>query len=169
MELLIGAGKNWDKKVTFDGIPSGWTELITLDIDEETGCSVVHDLESLPMPFDDDMFNEIHAYEILEHTGMQGDWRFFFNQFYEFWRILKPGGYFCATCPKWDSKWAWGDPGHKRIISPESLVFLSQKEYEVQIGTTSMTDYRPYWEGDFNLIAMTEMDEQVGFVIQAVK
>jgi len=169
MELLLGCGKNWQKKVTFEKIPKDWYELVTLDIDPGTKCKVVHDLEELPLPFDDDMFDEIHAYEVLEHTGQQGDFKFFFNQFYEFWRILKPGGYFCATVPMWDGVWAWADPGHKRVITADSLAFLSQKEYEAQISKTSMTDYRPFWEGDFDLIAKTEDQDTLGFVIQAVK
>ena len=89
MELLIGAGNNRDKKITFKDIPSEWSgELVTLDIDPECNPDIIHDLNDLPMPFDDDMFDEIHAYEVLEHTGRQGDWLFFFNQFSEFWRIL---------------------------------------------------------------------------------
>lgn len=168
-ELLIGCGNNKSKKVTFDAIPAHWTELTTLDIDEAARPDVVHDLEDLPLPFDDDMFDEIHAYEVLEHTGQQGDWRFFFNQFYEFWRILKPGGYLIGTCPMWDSMWAWGDPGHKRIINEGSLVFLSQKEYRVQVGNSAMTDYRAYWDGDFDLIAKHEDGDTFGFVIQAIK
>ena len=55
-ELLIGCGKQRKKVITFPDIPPVWTELTTLDIDPETGCSVVHDLENLPLPFDDDMF-----------------------------------------------------------------------------------------------------------------
>lgn len=171
MELLVGCGNNRDKKITFAEIPEGWIELVTLDIDPDTSPSVVHDLENLPLPFDDDMFDEVHAYEVLEHTGQQGDWRFFFNQFYEFWRILKPGGYLIGSCPMWDSKWAWSDPGHKRIISAASLAFLSQKEYKVQVGKTSMTDYRDYWEGDFGLLAnqVSEDGGNFGFVLQAIK
>lgn len=168
-ELLIGCGKQRKKVITFPEIPPTWTELTTLDIDPETEANVIHDLENLPLPFDDDMFDEIHAYEVLEHTGQQGDWRFFFNQFYEFWRILKPGGYLIGTCPMWDGMWAWSDPGHKRIISEGSLVFLSQKEYQVQVGQTSMTDYREWWEGDFDLIAKHEDADTFGFVLQAVK
>lgn len=169
MELLIGAGNSREKKVTFPEIPKEWAELVTLDIDEGTSPSVVHDLNDLPLPFDDDMFDEIHAYEVLEHTGRQGDWRFFFNQFYEFWRILKPGGFLVATTPQWDSPWAWGDPGHTRIISPESLIFLDQKEYE-QVGKTAMTDYRPWWEGDFERYAMDNSDDHsFGFVLRARK
>ena len=169
MELLIGCGNQRKKAILFEKIPEHWTELITLDIDPDCKPKVVHDLTDLPLPFDDDMFDEIHAYEVLEHTGAQGDWRFFFNQFYEFWRILKPGGYFLATTPMWDSKWAWGDPGHTRIINDGSLVFLSQKEYVVQVGNSSMTDYRNYWDGDFDLIAKQEDPETFGFVLQAVK
>lgn len=169
MELLIGCGSQRKKCVLIDQIPPNWTELTTLDIDPDVKPTVVHDLEDLPLPFDDDMFDEIHAYEVLEHTGAQGDWRFFFNQFYEFWRILKPGGYFVGTCPMWDGQWAWGDPGHKRIISNSSLIYLSQKEYKVQIGNTSMTDYRPYWDGDFDLVAKTEEGDTFGFVLQTVK
>jgi len=171
MELLVGCGNRRGKNVTFEKIPENWIELVTLDVDPGVNPDVVHDLENLPLPFDDNMFDEIHAYEVLEHTGQQGDWRFFFNQFYEFWRIMKPGGYMMGTCPLWDSKWAWGDPGHKRIVSPESMIFLSQEQYELQIGKGAMTDYREWWEGDFDMIAKSEdiANHTFGFVIQAIK
>jgi SAM-dependent methyltransferase len=169
MELLIGCGNNREKKVTFPEIQKGWFQLTTLDVDKDCDPDVIHDLNELPLPFDDDMFDEIHAYEILEHTGRQGDWLFFFNQFYEFWRILKPGGYFVATVPMWDTEWAWADPGHTRVIAPSSIIFLSQKEYEVQVGQTAMTDYRSAWKGDFDLIGADQSEETFGFVIQAVK
>jgi SAM-dependent methyltransferase len=172
VELLVGCGNRREKLFGIDGVvPKEWTELITLDIDEtlKPAPSIIHDLEDLPLPFDDDMFDEVHAYEVLEHTGQQGDWRFFFNQFYEFWRILKPGGFFFATTPMWDGLWAWGDPGHKRIISEGTLVFLSQLEYKKQVGNGSMTDYRHYWEGDFELYSKKEEGETFGFVIRAIK
>jgi len=169
MELLIGCGNQRKKQVTIPDIPTQWTDLVTLDIDEDCNPTYCHDLENLPLPFDDNMFDEVHAYEVLEHTGQQGDWRFFFNQFYELWRILKPGGYLIGTCPMWDSMWAWGDPGHKRIISSGSLVFLSQKEYAAQVGKNAMTDYRKYWDGDFDLVGKDESSDTFGFVLRAVK
>jgi len=168
MELLIGSGRNLKKKVTFPEIPMEWCELVTLDNNPSVEPHYVHDLNNIPYPFDDNMFDEIHAYEVLEHCGQQGDWRFFFNQFYEFWRILKPGGYFIGTCPMWDSPWAWGDPGHTRIISPECLIFLSQAEYE-QCGETPMTDYREFYEADFELYSKQETDHTWGFVLKAKK
>jgi len=172
MELLIGCGNRRKKMFGIpDVTPEDWTELVTLDIDEDLkpAPDVIWDLNNLPLPFDDDMFDEIHAYEVLEHTGTQGDWRFFFNQFYEFWRILKPGGLFFGTTPMWDGIWAWGDPGHRRIISSGTLVFLSHKEYKIQVGNGAMTDYRKYWDGDFELFAAKEEGETFGFVLKAIK
>lgn len=169
-ELLLGCGNDRRKKVTFPEIPDEWSiDLITLDIDETCGAKVIHDLNNLPYPFDDDMFHEIHAYEVLEHCGTQGDYRFFFDQFAELHRILKPGGWLVGTCPMWDSPWAWGDPGHTRIISPESLTFLSQDQYEIQVGNNAMTDYRYCYEADFELYSMKQDNHNWGFVLRAKK
>lgn len=170
MELLLGCGNDKRKKVTFDGIPKEWSkDLITLDWDDYCNPDVLHDLNKIPYPFDDDMFDEIHCYEVLEHCGTQGDYRFFFEQFSELHRILKPDGYLVGTCPNWDGPWAWGDPGHTRIISPESLIFLSQKEYESQVGNNAMTDYRFCYQADFDLIAKQEHELNWGFVLRAKK
>jgi DNA modification methylase len=115
------------------------------------------------------LFDEIHAYDVLEHTGQQGDWRFFFAQWSEFWRILKPNGLFFGKCPTYDSEWAWGDPGHTRIISPASLVFLDQNQYIEQVGKTAMTDYRPYYTADFERLASEIKETTHAFVLRARK
>lgn len=169
MELLIGCGNQRAKQVHFPDIPKDWCELVTLDFDDSCKPHVVHDLNNLPYPFMDNVFDEIHAYEVLEHCGSQGDWRFFFDQFAEFHRILKPGGWFCATVPMWDSMWAWGDPGHRRVITSGSLSFLSQKIYAEQIGKTAMCDYRPWYSADFDIHAVTERTDTLGFVLRAIK
>lgn len=164
-ELLIGCGKDLTKKVKFDAVPPVWTDLTTLDIDPTLEPTVVHDLDVLPYPFADASFDEIHAYEVLEHCGKQGDWKFFFAQFSEFYRLLKPGGYFVATVPMWDSPWAWADPGHTRVICRNSLIFLDQNEYK-QTGLTAMTDYRAVWKGDFETIGLDEKEHTFAFVLQ---
>jgi SAM-dependent methyltransferase len=174
MELLIGCGASREKKVTFDEIPKEWSnKLITLDWDESSNPDVLHDLNILPYPFEDDQFEEIHAYEVLEHLSTQGDFRFFFQQFEEFHRILKPGGWFIGTCPVWHDAWAWGDPGHTRIISQESLIFLSQQEYITQIDEEkrAMTDYRGIYEADFELVSRNEPENSPNwaFVLKAIK
>lgn len=167
MELLIGCGNRREKVMHLPG-KEGWTDLVTLDIDPNAKPDVVHDLDVLPYPFDDNQFDEIHASEVLEHCGRQGDWRFFLAQFAEFWRILKPGGVLCASCPSITSRWAWGDPGHTRVIQPESLIFLSQKEYQ-QVGRTAMTDYRHVYAADLEVIHKDDDGESFRFVLRAVK
>lgn len=169
MELLIGAGSRRSKHLVWQG-RSDWTALVTLDINADHKPDVVHDLTVLPLPFEDNTFDEIHAYEVLEHTGQQGDWRFFFAQFSEFWRILKPDGVLLATSPDADSRWAWGDPGHTRVMSPESLTFLSQRQYTSQVGVTPMTDYRFVYKADFEpRLLETTQGGQFHYIIQAVK
>lgn len=167
-ELLIGAGNSRIKRIHFPEIPEKFEGLTTLDMASDCGADVVHDLDVLPYPFADDEFDEIHAYDVLEHCGRQGDWAYFFAQFAEFHRILKPNGYLCATVPAWDSPWAWGDPGHTRVITLGSLSFLDQAHYE-QIGRTGSTDYRHAWRGNFRGIAANESEHQLGFVLQAIK
>ncbi len=150
MELLLGCGSSRDKRLVYNG-KSEWLELITLDINSDHSPDIVHDLRVMPLPFEDNSFDEIHAYEVLEHVGQQGDCKFFFDQWSDFWRMLKPGGIFCGTSPHWSSPWAWGDPGHTRIISQECFVFLSQLQYD-QVGKTPMTDYRFCYKADFDLL-----------------
>jgi predicted SAM-dependent methyltransferase len=79
------------------GDGGGWRELVTIDHDPNCGADIFHDLTKLPYPFEDNTFEEIHAYEVLEHLGQQGDYETFFKQLEEFHRILKPGGWLAAT------------------------------------------------------------------------
>lgn len=166
-ELLIGCGNSRAKKI--DVRNTGWTELVTVDHDPNCGADIIHDLEELPYPFADNQFDEIHAYEVLEHTGQQGDFRFFFGQFSELWRILKPGGILCISTPNWNSPWAWGDPSHKRIIGLEALTFLDQDQYRQQIGKTPMTDFRWIWKGDFRLTNYQTTEHVSFYVLRANK
>lgn len=170
--LLLGAGNSRHKSLKCPGSPEltfDGGDLVTLDVDPATKPDVIHDLDVLPYPFADNEFDEIHAYEVMEHCGRQGDWRFYFAQFEEIWRILKPGGLFCATVPAWDSMWAWGDPGHTRIIAEGSLIFLRQPEYKKQIGRTAMTDYSASYRADFDIPAAGTEQDSFAFVLAAVK
>jgi SAM-dependent methyltransferase len=167
-ELLIGCGDSRDKRISFEGVPTKFENLTTLDIRPSTGADVIHDLNVLPYPFEDNTFDEIHAYECLEHCGKQGDADFFFAQFSEFFRILKPGGHLCGTVPMWDSVWSWGDPSHTRVITAASLSYLDQDHYTEQYGKTSTSDFRHIWKGDFK-VTVQETEHQLGFVLKANK
>jgi predicted SAM-dependent methyltransferase len=167
-ELMLGCRACRDKRIRFEGVPETFQDLKTLDVDPDVGADYVHDLCVTPYPFEDNSFDEIHAYEVLEHCGQQGDWKLFFAQFTEFWRILKPGGYFCATVPMWDSPWAWGDPSHTRVITAGTISYLDQDHYE-QVGVTSTSDFRGVWKGNFHVTGMQEQEHQFCFVLKAIK
>lgn len=166
-ELLIGCGNSRIKKLSFDG--HEWTDLTTMDHDPNCGADILHDLDTTPWPIADDQFDECHAYEVLEHLGQQGDFKSFFAHFGEIYRVLKPGGTLFATVPAWDDRWAWADPSHRRVITPDSLIFLDQTEYAKQIGVTAMTDFRWLWSGDFECIAHSTVDGCIRFALQAHK
>ena len=168
-ELLLGAGNRPVKGIVLEGQSKEWSDLTTLDISPRCNPDVIHDLNLHPLPFLDDWFDEIHAYEVLEHLGSIGDYEFFFREWSEYWRILKPGGWFFGSVPKWDSPWAWGDPSHRRIISRHMLTFLSQDEYEKQVGITSMTDFRDIYKADFEVMNAGESDDSWYFCLQALK
>lgn len=178
-ELLIGCGSTRDRRLTPDG-RTGWENLTTLDNNASHKPDVVFDLTwvgpnwsdreaRVRLPFADNTFDEIHAYEVLEHIGAQGDYKTFFAQFEEFWRVLKPGGFFCATCPSYLSMWAWGDPSHTRVLTSGTLSFLSQAQYREQVGKTAMSDFRHVYQADFKPIYCTEDTEVLTFILRAVK
>jgi len=147
----------------------GWQQLTTLDINPAHHPDVVWDLREKPWPFDDDTFDEVHAYEVLEHLGRQGDAEAFFSDFSEIWRILKPGGHLLGTSPSAGSPWLWGDPGHTRAIIPESFIFLCQDEYENQVGKNAMSDYRYCYSADFKPKMLEVNNGTFSYVLEAIK
>lgn len=168
MQLLLGSGSNREKKLSWRG-RSDWDGLVTLDYEARHNPDVLWNLnDPNPLPFPDDSADEIHAYEVLEHCGTQGDYRFFFNQFSDFWRVLKPGGALFGTVPKPNSPWAWGDPSHTRVIPKESFVFLHQPSY-AQVGKTPMSDFRSIYKADFNIASLQENEHLTLFTLVAVK
>lgn len=166
-ELLIGCGSNREKKMHYRGHEQ-WEGLVTLDMNPDHKPDVFWDLRSVPLPFEENQFDEIHAYEVLEHTGTQGDYGFFFKQWSDFWRILKPDGMFFATVPSRNSVWALGDPSHTRIVQKENLIFLHQPTYD-GVGKSPISDFRFIYKADFDIAGVQDDGESLRFALKAVK
>lgn len=155
--LIMGCGQTFkDNK-----------EAVRLDINKDHKPDVVWDLNKHPLPFKDETFSDIQAHAILEHLGTQGDAKFFFDEFSEYWRILKPLGTFHASIPDFRSQDAWGDPSHRRIMTIQTISFLSQDYYDL-VGKTSMSDFRYLWKKNFNLIDYHVKEECLHFLLQKV-
>jgi hypothetical protein len=169
--LIIGAGSS--KKLVVPTPNTEAPEITTLDHEARHGTDVVWDLEQKPWPFQDSSYDELHAYEVLEHLGTQGDARAFFADFWEIYRILKPGGYLAGSCPAWNGLWAWSDPSHRRVISSGTLTFLDQTQYAKQVGVTAMSDFRSIWRGDFQIdgedCGIQETPNNLYFLLKAHK
>ncbi len=95
-ELIIGAGSRTVKDLVITGSNKEFKDVTRLDNNKDHEPDILWDLKRHPLPFEDNYFDEIHAYEVLEHLAQQGDYEFFFSEFTEYWRILKDGGLFFA-------------------------------------------------------------------------
>lgn len=183
-ELLIGCGHSREKLA--DPLHTAsrgqaaqgreWRNLETLDINPACKPDYLWDLRVTPWcrgPGEEHLptshYSEIHAYEVLEHLGKQGDAEAFFQTFWEIWRLLTPGGYLVATVPSRYSEWLWGDPGHCRVVLPCTLQFLDQTRYTLQLGLTRMSDYRHIYNGDFDVRYSHDDRITHQFILQAVK
>jgi hypothetical protein len=167
-ELLIGAGTDHRKRIWLQNQSRAWSNLTTLDMNPDVKPDVVYDLTGCSLPFKANTFDEIHAYEVLEHIGQQGDWQFFFKQFDDFGRVTKPNGHFFLTSPHCKSSWLWGDPGHTRYVGPELFLFLDRDQY-IQLGKTAMTDYRRYFKSNWRTVFKEQRGESNLIVLENIK
>jgi predicted SAM-dependent methyltransferase len=146
---MLGAGKNEPKRQLTAQDAKPVDEWVTLDVLGEP--DILFDLvglhNSCTLPCKDEEFDEIHAYEVLEHIGWQGNWRGFFAEFKEYWRVLKPGGTMFISAPTPETLWQT-DVGHTRCIASGILGPLTRHFYE-RNKETCATDYSelvdPHW------------------------
>ena len=102
-KLNLGCGKS---------IKKGW---VNLDINEEEGIDVVHDLNILPLPFDIETFECILCENVLEHIN-------YLPLMNDLHRILKKGGVLIIRVPHFTSKSNYADPSHIHFFStPDRL------------------------------------------------
>ena len=166
MELVLGGGNRSTKKIFLHSEGAEYKQPHVVDIDPQCTPDYLWDLNKLPWPLVNSTYDEVHAYDILEHLGTQGDWKSFFDIFSEIHRVLVPAGRVFITVPDAVCPSAFSDPGHTRFFTLTTFAFLSQDEYKEQVGKTAMTDYRHYWKMDFVRLYEQVKNETIHLILQ---
>ena len=79
---------------------------------------VSFDLENIPWPLEDDSFDEVRMFDVLEHLNN------IIGVMDEVWRILKPNGILdCKVCGYKNENF-WVDITHKHSFAPNSMDYF---------------------------------------------
>ena len=119
MQVLdIGCGKNKAKNA------------IGIDFNPNFQADIIHDLNVFPWPLDDNKFDAVLCYNILEHIDNVP------KTMDEIWRIGKNGAIVEIVSPFPSSRWLYTDPTHKRAFVSKSFdFFIEGSEYYGKIPT----------------------------------
>lgn len=138
--LNLGCGRD---------IKEGW---INLDLCDDVGVDVVHDLEMIsPLPFDESSIDEIYASHVIEHV------RNFLALGEELHRIAKPGARMVVRVPYGSSDDAFEDPTHVRQCFLGTFGYWSQHAYwKADYG------YRGDWKIIVSQLVLSKAHEGLG-------
>lgn len=95
-------------------IRPGWVNLDSADL---PGVDVVHNLDVLPLPFEDARFDEIVCQDVLEHVELV-------PVMAELHRIVAPGGRLHIRVPHFTARTAYSDPTHRRVFAIDTFSFF---------------------------------------------
>ena len=106
--------------------PFNCDELYGVDIRENKDKNIYNiDLIVDPIPFKDNFFDYVTAYDFIEHIPRiiyTPQRKFpFVDLMSEIYRVLKPGGKFLSHTPAFPYPPAWRDPTHVNIITNETF------------------------------------------------
>jgi SAM-dependent methyltransferase len=107
--------------------PFNADELFGVDIADGLGPNVRKaDLAIEPIPYDDESFEFVSAYDFIEHIPRVVYAPHRRNSFVEFmnevYRVLKMGGYFVSSTPAYPNPEAFMDPTHVNIITEKTFL-----------------------------------------------
>ena len=80
--------------------------------------NIVFDLNKFPYPIEDESYDQVHCYDVLEHLDNP------LKVMNEIHRILKPHGRFKAKCCGWENPNLWVDITHKRGFDINSMDYF---------------------------------------------
>lgn len=110
-KLNLGSGKD---------IKPGW---VNLDIFALPGVDVVHNIEQLPLPFQDGEFDEILCTDVLEHVEYVPILR-------DLHRIMAVGAKLRIRVPHFTSKFNFIDPTHRKMFSIGTFDFFVKNSFD---------------------------------------
>lgn len=126
--------------------PYGRSELHGVDLHAFDAAPPFHfrtaNLTLDPIPYDDDHFGSVSAFDFLEHvprllaTADGRATRFpFIELMDEIWRVLAPGGRFYALTPAYPHPEVFQDPTHVNVLTEEThLYFCGEQPYGANYG-----------------------------------
>jgi ubiquinone/menaquinone biosynthesis C-methylase UbiE len=80
------------------------------------------DLNELPWPWKDDLYDKIVAVDVFEHLTLEiPQW------LDECWRVLTPQGVLDMRLPAWDNPLSYRDPTHRKIFHEETFYYWDQR------------------------------------------
>jgi SAM-dependent methyltransferase len=147
--------------------PFGSSTLFGADFRENKENKVIYaDLSNGVIPFDDNRFNFVTAFDVLEHipriSHIEGKTEFPLIQLLnEVFRILKPGGIFFSSQPVFPAKSAFQDPTHVNIMSEDTLdLYFCERAWARIYGFTGSFELiEDGWVGDKYFCLMRKLDK----------
>ena len=118
--LDLGSGPNPNN-------PFNATEIYGIDIREDLGDNILSaDLAIEPIPFGDNHFDYVTAFQFIEHISRliyaPNRRNSFVELMNEIFRTLKPGGIFLSVTPAYPHAPAFQDPTHVNIITENTFL-----------------------------------------------
>ena len=99
-------------------------DAINVDLVPGEHTDVVHDLDVLPWPFENDQFSEVLAFDVIEHLDR------LVPVMEEIHRVMKPGGVVRITVPHFSSSNAFTDITHRHYFGRFSFdYFTGENEF----------------------------------------
>ncbi len=129
-----------------------------MDIRPYDAVDVIHDLDETPWPFDDNEFDRIDAYSVLEHVEDLP------AVMAEIHRVCRDGAVLEGKVPHWKDRNAYIDPTHSQSFDERTFDFWdSTTEYgkrdyfdtEFQVRTSERISRLQFWKSrpiEFELV-----------------
>jgi SAM-dependent methyltransferase len=96
---------------------------VGLDISADTDADVVHNLDDLPLPLEDDSFDQVLMQDVIEHVAEP------IRLMEELHRICRNGARIQLRTPHFSSVLAYGDPTHKHYFSRIAIESLAEPRF----------------------------------------